>query len=204
MNPSSVFEKTYKDYLAQIGTIDLQSVKERLGAQVDGKEMVIRLLNESYRISGDGIVGPSGKKPSLDVSTILSRYLIMCPETVPIRRNWAAFRDLKDSGPLTVYFANDVERSIAACFSGRPGELKKAGEKIGGLTPKDMNLAYDVVIQFEFLPKISMVVLFNDADDEFSATCSVLFEQCADKYLDAECLAMAGKYLATRLEREKG
>jgi len=43
-------------------------------------------------------------------------------------------------------------------------------------------------------------MLFNDADDEFSATCSVLFEQRAENYLDPECLAMVGRRLCTNLK----
>ena len=46
----------------------------------------------------------------------------------------------------------------------------------------------------------SPIVLFNDADDEFPAQCSVLFERRAENYLDAECLAIAGRLLFTSLE----
>ncbi len=201
MKPSPIFEKTYKDYLSQIEGIDFQSVRERLGACMEGKEMVIRLLNEPYRISGAGIVGPSGKKPSLDVCIILSRYVIMCPDDMPTDRNWASFRDFRDSGPLTVYFANDVERPVATRFRGKTNELKSAGETIGGHPPDDTTLAYDLTMRFDFLPNMAMLILFNDADAEFPATCSILFEHRAEKFLDAECLGMAGKYLTTRLKK---
>ncbi|CAN2041866.1 hypothetical protein GMMP15_50054 [Candidatus Magnetomoraceae bacterium gMMP-15] len=44
-------------------------------------------------------------------------------------------------------------------------------------------------------------MLFNDADDEFEAKCSVLFERRAEKYLDLECLAMLGRHLFTCLKK---
>jgi len=62
-------------------------------------------------------------------------------------------------------------------------------------------VSYDLSMQFNALPKIPLVMLFNDADDEFSATCSVLFEGRAENYLDPECLAMVGRYLFTSLKK---
>jgi hypothetical protein len=56
-------------------------------------------------------------------------------------------------------------------------------------------------MQFDALPKVPVVMLFNDADDEFSATCSVLFERRAENYLDPECLAMVGRCLFTYLKK---
>jgi len=43
--------------------------------------------------------------------------------------------------------------------------------------------------------KVRVLMLFNDADDEFAAQCAVLFERRAEKYLDMECLAMVGMLL---------
>jgi hypothetical protein len=47
-------------------------------------------------------------------------------------------------------------------------------------------------MQFTALPKIPVLMLFNDADEEFHAQCAVLFERRAENYLDMECLAMVG------------
>ena len=55
--------------------------------------------------------------------------------------------------------------------------------------------SYDLCMQFNALPKIPVLMLFNDADKEFPAQCAVLFERRAEKYLDMECLAMVGMLL---------
>ena len=54
---------------------------------------------------------------------------------------------------------------------------------------------------FEALPKVPILMLFNDGDDEFSARCLVLFERRAEKYLDMECLATVGWLLADYLHK---
>ena len=124
----------------------------------------------------------------------------MCPAILPTRTDWASYRDFKDSGPLTVYWATDVEGAVAETFAGRVADLEKAADSLGGYTP-DEDFAYDVCRRFNALPKFPMLLLFNDADEEFPAKCTVLFQASAEDYLDGECLAMVGAQLAGRLKR---
>lgn len=76
---------------------------------------------------------------------------------------------------------------------------------LGGYQPL-IKLSYELSVQFNPLPKVPLLLLYNDADDEFPANCSILFERRAEKYLDAECLAILGMllsvYLRKRIEKE--
>jgi hypothetical protein len=47
-------------------------------------------------------------------------------------------------------------------------------------------------MQFPALPKIPVLMLLNDAGEEFPAQRAVLFERRAEDYLDMECLTIAG------------
>ena len=196
---AKVYEKTYRSYLSQIGDIDLKALGQKLGLAASGNGVVIPLYGKPHTLSEKGITDPTGKQPSLAVCVILCKHLLLCPEVQPFGKEWAAFRDLKDSGPLTTYFANDVERAIAEYFSGKPDQIKRAGQILGGYPP-GMEVAYDLALQFDALPKIPVVMLYNDADDEFPVKCSVLFERRAENYLDPESLAMLGRLLFSSLE----
>jgi hypothetical protein len=197
---NSVFEKTYEDYIAQVVGIDFKSIEQKLGVEVEGNDVTIPLFGKPHKVSENGITNPEGKQPSLDICVILCKYLLLCPDVYPKEKEWVSFRDLKNSGPLTSYFANDVERSIAAYFAGRLDDMKEASKLLGG-TPPDIEVTYDLSMQFDALPQVPVMLLFNDADDEFPAKSSVLFERRAEKYLDAECLAMVGKLLFTSLKK---
>ncbi len=196
----SVYEKTYKDYIAQVAEIDLGSINQKLGLEVEGDEIIIPLLGKPHKVSRGGITDPSGKQPSLDICVICCKYLLLCPDTYPAEKEWVSFRGLKDSGPLTVYFANDVERAISGCFAGRLDDMKEACKMLGGYSP-DMEVNYDLPMQFHALPRVPVILLFNDADEEFPAKSSVLFERRAEDYLDPECLAMVGRLLFTCLKK---
>jgi hypothetical protein len=196
----SVFEETYTRYLEQLKTVDLASVPEKLGAAVDGETIRIPLFGIPYAVSRSGITDPSGKRPSLDVCVVLCKYLLLRPPFPPKGKDWAAYRDMKDTGPLTVFWAHDVERAILKHFAGNPERLAQAGRAMGGYPPQ-MVMNHDVAMQFDGLPKVPVLMLFNDGDDEFPARCSVLFERRAEKYLDPESLAMLGSLLAGSLKK---
>jgi len=190
----SVFEKTYDHYLARMHEVSLEDLEQKLGVTVEGDEIIVPLFGRPYRVSDRGILGPSGKRPPLDVCVILCKYILMCPAESPAGQDWVSYKDFKDSGPLTTYFAHDVEHALAAAFSGRLSIMARTGKKLGGYGP-DMNLAYDFAMQFDSLPRVRVMVLFNDGDDEFPAKCTVLFQRRAERYLDAESLAMLGRNL---------
>ncbi len=199
-NKESVFEKTYEDYLAQVSGIDFNSIKQKLGVEIEKDKIIIPLFGRPHTVSEAGIFDPGGKQPMLDTCVILCKYILLCPQIPPKEKEWVSFRDLKDSGPLTTYFVNDVEQAIARYFNSRLGDMKNAGRILKGYPP-DIEISYDLSMQFDALPKVPIVMLFNDVDDEFSATCSVLFERRAENYLDPECLAMVGRCLFTYLKK---
>ena len=59
-------------------------------------------------------------------------------------------------------------------------------------------------MQFDALPKVPLLLLFNDNDAEFPAQCLLLFEKRTEKYLDMECVAMVGMLLYEYLKTELG
>lgn len=196
----TVFEKTYKNYLEQLREISFEDIAPNLGAKIEGNGIKISLIGNDYVISNEGIADPSGEKPTHDICVILSKYILLCPAITPTEHNWVSFRNFKDSGPLISYFTNNIEHAIGFYFSGRLNALKKASNRLGGYPP-DLEVNYDLAMQFDVLPMIPIIILYNDADEEFSVKCSVLFESRAEKYLDAECIAMIGWQLFSHLKK---
>jgi hypothetical protein len=58
-------------------------------------------------------------------------------------------------------------------------------------------------MQVPALPRVPLFIVFYDADAEFPATCSVLFERRADVYLDMESLGVLGARFVDRLVRKQ-
>ena len=195
----SIFDQTYENYLTQLQALSLAAIAPKIGAEYTDKRLRIPLFDRVFEVSSAGITGQDGSRPSYDVCVILSKYLLLFTEPQEHGGDWVSFREFKDSRPLHNYFANDVERAFASHFSGRIDALKTACEGIGGYRP-DLPVAYDLAMQFDALPKHSVILLVNDADDEFPAQCTVLFPAHFDASLDAECIAMVGFQLFSRLK----
>ena len=203
MPESEVFQQIYQDYLSQISRIDLHRVKHRLALELEGKEALIPVYGLAHRVSPQGITNHRGQRPNHAVSVLLCKYLLDCPENEPSEDDWVTYKDFKDAAPYAGGFRNNAELPIVRAFSGRLPELEQACRNLGG-RQVDLGISSDLVIRFAALPKIPLLLMFNDADEDFPAHCSLLFERRAEKYLDMECLAITGLVLAEWLKREVG
>jgi len=191
---ASVFKETYQNYLDQIGEIDLDSIAERLGGRVEKDEMVLSFFGQPYRISSRGITDPFGKQPPMGISVVLCKYLLLCPAIPSLDKEWVSYRDFKNTAPLVHSFINHAERPIVQNYSNRLKDLAAACKKLGGKDP-GLDLNYQLIMILYPLPKVPLLLLFDDVDEEFPAQCKVLFERRAEHYLDPECLAIIGRLL---------
>jgi hypothetical protein len=196
---STVFEKHYQDYIKQIAALDPARFPEILGVSVDPKGIRVPWFEKEYTITAQGIEGPGGGRPNYSTCVILCKYLLLCPADTPAGDQWQSYKDFKDAAPLITFFGNSVEGKLARHFSGRTDDLVKAAERIGGRKPVETGLSYDICMYFAALPQVVCLLVFNDADDEFSADCRILFQKRAAAHLDMECVAMVGSELADRL-----
>lgn len=192
---ATVFEHTYRDYLAQIAGIDFLSKAEPLGAERAGNALIIPFYTKPYRISAGGVFDASGTPANFAKSVVLCRYILQCPEDAPAAGSWVTYREFREAGPLVGYFTSNTNKIIETAFAGNLSALKKACDTLGGVIFDDGS-SYDISVQFDFLPKIPVVLRFNDKDQEFPAQCTLLFRASAEKYLDMECLAIGGTFLS--------
>jgi len=201
MNPNasgSVYNETYHYYLEQLKAMRFDGKEDVLGITLDEDAVVVPYFGQSIRMTADGLRNEAGRRPDFSDCVVVCRYLIMCPRFEPRQREWVAYRDFPDAGPLTVFWADTVEGPLARAFSGNIGALETAADILGGSLP-DIDIACDLCRRFTPLPKIPLLLVFNDVDDDFSASASLLFEKRASTYLDAESQAILGHALSDRL-----
>ncbi len=193
-----VFEEIYRDYLAQLGQAWDSLVPEELGVARDGDAILAPLYSRVYRVTPQGIAGPGGDKPSHARCVVLAKYLLARPRCVSPGGQWVSFRSFKDAAPFASSFAQYAEGRIAQAFVGRRVELAEAVRTQGGLAA-DLGLSHDLCLTLAALPRAPLLLLFNDRDEMFPASCSLLFDESAPAYLDMECLAILGLVLAEEL-----
>ncbi len=198
---AQIFEKNYQHYCDQIEKIDFMGVKDRLGIEADSDLMRIPFLGREYRVSRKGFFDAAGDRPNYGICVILAKYVLLVPDKVYTDPGWVSFRDFKRASHFTNvnFFTSDTEQAIVKQFSGKLDALAHAGQVLGGLH-HELGTSYDLAMEFAALPRISLLMLFNDKEDSFPAHCSVLFQKHAEFYLDPESLAMTSAGLAKRLK----
>jgi len=195
---AKVFDETYRRYLEEIQHIDFLSKAEVLGVTIDNNSLKIPLYDKTYRFRSDGIVGDEQEVITPAVQVMICKYILTCPLELPVIDNsLMTYREFKDAGPLISYFTTNTNKTVESTFSGNLEGLKKRCQDIGGkFLASDI---YDLSMQFFAFPRVPVIVNFNDRDDLFSATCSVLYRSSAAYFLDMECLAMTGTLLTGKL-----
>jgi hypothetical protein len=195
---NEIFEETAKKYIDQLKVIDFLKNSKLLGAQIKGNILVIPLYGEFYRISIEGVKTQDGKNTNPAVSVLLLKYVLNCPDKIPPQGEWVTYREFEGAGILSGHFTENTNKIIETSFSGNADRLHHLALHMGGILFDDGS-SFDVAIEFEALPRIPILLRFNDTDEPFPAQCSILFRKSADQFLDLKSLEVAGTLLAGKL-----
>jgi hypothetical protein len=197
-NKSRVFEQTYQNYLTELSKIDYLARAPLLGLETVDDKLIIPLYDQLYHLSPAAVSSPATAQVSPAVRVILCRYVLSCPTILPaISKRYMTYREFRDAGPLVSYFTSNTNKTIESHFSRKPELLQQRCIDLGGVAEK--NETCDFSFTFHALPRIPVILNFNDADDMFDASCSILYHESAQYFLDMECLAMTGTLLAGKL-----
>ncbi len=201
-NRSSVFEETYEKYIQDLESIDLLARATMLGAEGSADGLIIPFFNHEYVITKEGVRGFTSR-PDFSLKVLLLKYVLMCPDSFPqTPLNWMPFREFRDSAPLVSYFTNTTTLLLEQQFSGKIPELEELSRELGGKIQQ--STTFDLSIHFDALPRIPLLLNFNDADELLPASCSILYRSTTERFIDMECLTMTGTYLTRQLlNREK-
>ncbi len=201
-NPAEIFQTHRENYRQQIAHTVLSSVKDILGLKQKGERFFLPFFGQEWGICRDGTIqDESGKNPDYAMSVILSNYLILCPDQIYEDMQWSAFKDFKRTAQFLNmnYFASATENVIASALEGKGDKAEDICRKSGGKRA-DESFAYDLIMRFDALPRISLLLLFSEGDEDFPAYGTVLFPKHAEYYLDPESLAMTSACLAGKIK----
>jgi hypothetical protein len=191
-------EQALRALLAGLADMDLAVQAGRCGgAYVDEPEEGVRLpfLDGRYLVTRRDVVALAGEAPTVWVKVFLLIYLTRAggrPET----GSWVAYRDL----PNTLSKASSFEacaQEIADAFADDGESLDRAVRSLGGV-PSGV-VAADGVYRLPALPRVGVLLLFWDREEEFSARVSLLLDRNVLDYLDQEALVFLAEALEHRL-----
>ncbi|BCS95643.1 hypothetical protein DSLASN_12750 [Desulfoluna limicola] len=194
----ALFDEKAGGLLTKLKGVDLASRANALGGTWAGESLTLSLFGRPHRITREVIRDHEGNPATPAVTVLLCRYILSRPsELPPASPEWVTLRDIKGAGVLTSVFTDNTRKIIETAFTGHPDSLAAASATLGGGV--ESHRGYDLSIRFLALPRIPVLIHFNDAEVGMPAQCAILFDRSAQDCLDLECLSIIVTYLAGNL-----
>lgn len=191
------YERVYQGLLEDLAKIDISSRATGLGAIYGDGGMEIPFLGRPFLVSPQGVMPLDGASNPVTIRIVLCYYVLHGGDA-PLGNRWVAYRDFKDSAFFMQSFRAQVEARIAKHFTGRKEDLRRVCEALGG-QDYEGPMKGDLCMRFAALPKVPLLLIFYDGDEDLPASATVLFDANAHRFLDMECLAVLGWILADAL-----
>ncbi len=166
-----------------------------------GRRFVVPFFGERYTVSypqGE-VLREDGTSAGAREALILLHYLTRADGT-PVRERWVAYRDLPGARYHEPAFVAEVERPLSLGLAGKLEALRAWAERAG----RRVDLPGDIAVAWDVLPRVPLLLVFNEADEEFPASARVFFEASAPNYLPTEDLSVLAEIAALRILEELG
>ena len=152
----------------------------------------IPLFGRDCIVRTDGVY-MNGQKVDFMGAILIARYLLQAGKE-PVGQTWVPYRDLKDGGQFSSFIKANIEDKIAQMFGGNRGLLHVRLSALGAVAAPD-GVRGDIALVIHPLPRLPVLCLFWDSDEEFPASFQFLFDKSASSYLDLESLAATLQYI---------
>lgn len=159
------------------------------------ESVTIDFLDGRYVVTREGVAAEWGEDPSVWVKILLLIYLTRAGGRLPTA-SWVSYRDLPNSVSKSASF-EECSARIARAFGGDRVGLERAVIALGG-RPSETGSA-DLAYVLPVLPRVPVLLLFWDREEEFDARAGFLLDGSVLDYLDLEALLFVGEALAGRL-----
>ncbi len=195
----SNYDRIRDDLFARVRDTGASANASFLGGTIRGDKAYVPLFGREWCVEDDAAYR-DGRQLDTIGSILVARYLLQ-GGTAAIPGTWVPYRDLKDGAQFASYIKTHLEERIARTFSGKAGVLRTRLDALGA-RPYGGEFSADLVLLVDPLPRVPVLCLFWDRDDEFPASFQFLFDLSATAYLDLECLAAALQYIYLKIIEE--
>ena len=157
-----------------------------------GQQFVVSFPEGTLTVAG------SDDQPPIAEQILILHYLTTA-DGVPMANHWVAFRELPGGMGYAPAFEGRANHRLKQAFGHDAEGFHSAAKALGGETLTFGDASY----LFRIFPKLWLAVVLYQADEEFGASASVLFDGAASHYLPTEDIAVVGGMLAGRLIKAK-
>ncbi|MFW9959732.1 MAG: DUF3786 domain-containing protein [Candidatus Thorarchaeota archaeon] len=144
--------------------------------------------------SGETLDTLSGKKTNTS-QIIPHLYYYSRAQDMGIANDWVKFNTLRGSWACRYSFSEEKLGSLTSVYTDKKDKLFDALERLGARRVERGDAGFEIL----FLPMVKVLLAFEDADEEFSASVRLLYDRNSIFYLPHEQLGDISWFLASRV-----
>ncbi len=183
-------------------SMEIEDLPERIGGEIiyDGEEKQLKLpyFNSHIFIGKDKIKTENGKDLGRWEQVFILNHMAQGGKNLP-KGNWKGLQEFPNTISKMKSMKSHVEEPLCERFAGKVDELKTAALAIGGKDKLMENPSADAAFMFRPLPKIPVMLLFWDKEDDFEAQAKLMFDETIVEHLDIESIMFLSERLTQLL-----
>jgi Domain of unknown function (DUF3786) len=154
-----------------------------------GEELQLRLPNFE--------IHSASRQPLAETLKLLALYYFAWADGTPLSGRWISFAELPDGRFYHPAFQSYTGVELGRVFGNDLPALERAASRLHGMPHPLGDRAYI----FNVLPRLPLLLVCWTGDEDFPATCQLLFDASVPHYLPTDGCAITGSLLTRRLLR---
>ncbi|MBN2550083.1 MAG: DUF3786 domain-containing protein [Anaerolineales bacterium] len=137
----------------------------------------------------------AGEEPLPSFLQAMLLYYFNTADGTPPSEQWISFADLPDGRFYNQAFQSYTGAELVRRFKDNPAAFEQAALRLGGIR----GALGDASFVFQALPRVALLVVIWQGDEDFPCSFQVLFDNTASHYLPTDGYAILGSTITHRL-----
>jgi hypothetical protein len=181
------YDSIYLGLIPRLAGCNFEESANCLGLDYRAGHIQAQFLGRRYVITRDGVESLDGQPVDVNIRSVLLYYLLSKGSGNP-EYAYVLFENFPRlvgglGNPIGL-MSTPLERKFGANYAA----FREAAIRLGGKEENSQPGSH--ACQFDLLPKIAARLVFQEADEDFSARIQIMLDQAALGFLDFECLAV--------------
>lgn len=180
----SNYEKVFSYFQGEFLKLDQEAAAEKLGLFCEEDAIMIPWFGNCWRIDRNtGIItDENGNIPDVTQRLLIIHHFCFFRMDAVHSDKWVPFRQIREAACFERAYKKSAVDPIVEYFAGKTELFVQAARALGG-TPVPYG---DAGFRIYPLPQIGLTYIFYDADEEFEASCNILFESTVTWWIHPE------------------
>lgn len=195
--PLTGLSRRVQELQVELGHRNLPELAHACGAALVDGRLQMKVWQTAVTIAApEFVVCDAETGEALDPLTqALVAYYLHTADGILPTNHWIAFTELPNGRFYTQAFQGYTGRELAQMYGNDVTRFTETAVALGGIA----NVLGDAAFRFQALPRVPMLVVCWQGDEDFPPSYKILFDAHTPHYLPTDACAILGSMLARRL-----